>query len=497
MIFLVEEQTTLQPSKIHKANVLDGELPSAFSFASLLETLSKKEELDEALHMQIPRKKAEKPNSNTKDDSLLTELLKTNTKNEPTRLQSSPIKELQTLLKEDPLEEAAFVLNPTVSTKLSTKELKYLIYKAKRYLKQKIETHPVFLAQKAKKELPKTLKGLLVLANKLKIEISKITVEHLVQNEKEIPPTQNRRFALRTNKLQIQTIDTEKTPKNDTSTLLEPQMDALEALLKPKNEKGSPSPLKAQPLFQQKTKNTHIPMTTGEIITSKKPEKNVQNKHSTPLSQLLRTNDARSSIQTNDTAAKQAEIKMQQTNTPLRNIETKTEEPMRQKETLAFEKLLSGENTHKQEGITHTLSKSDSLEVKVHEAKQMMRYLSSDIKQAIEEYKPPFSRIKVKLNPQKLGELDMTVVQRGNNVHINLSSNNAALTLLNSNLTELKTHLQQNGIDNASFSFNSQQQNSQENRQQRKNEHYKKYKEFQNDTAEEIRSLEIVIPRYI
>ncbi len=135
----------------------------------------------------------------------------------------------------------------------------------------------------------------------------------------------------------------------------------------------------------------------------------------------------------------------------------------------------------------------------MQEAKQMMRYLSNDIKKAIDDYKPPFSRVKVSLNPQKLGEIDLTVVQRGKNVHINLSSNSTALNILTNNLTELKTQLNQNGVQNASFSFNSQNQNEQHQQQQHKhkNNYEFLYGETEEEHSEAITSLEIIVPRYI
>ena len=126
-----------------------------------------------------------------------------------------------------------------------------------------------------------------------------------------------------------------------------------------------------------------------------------------------------------------------------------------------------------------------------------MRYLSQDIKQAIDDYKPPFSRIKVKLNPQKLGEIDLTVVQRGKNVHINLSSNNVALNILTNNLTELKNQLNQSGINNASFNFNSNAQ-SEQNKEQNNQKAYKEHKfEKENEENEDLSHLEIIVPRYI
>ena len=134
----------------------------------------------------------------------------------------------------------------------------------------------------------------------------------------------------------------------------------------------------------------------------------------------------------------------------------------------------------------------------------MVKYLSHDIKTAIEDYKSPFTRVKVQLNPQKLGEVDLTIVQRGKNLHINLSSNNAAINTLAMNANDLKVQLNNSGINNATLNFNSNaqsdnsqagQQEHQRQQQQRADEEYN-YFESQEGNEEVLSSLEIIVPHY-
>ena len=175
----------------------------------------------------------------------------------------------------------------------------------------------------------------------------------------------------------------------------------------------------------------------------------------------------------------------------------------------AFESLLKGDSTDasnvsKLDGLT--TSKADSFEVKLVEAKQLTKYLSQDIKTAIEDYKSPFTRIKVQLNPQRLGEIDLTIVQRGKNLHINLSSNSVAINTLAMNAQDLKTQLANNGISNASLNFNNssqsdqsganqQQQHQQKHQDQKAQDEYN-YFETQEKNEEILSSLEIVVPHY-
>jgi flagellar hook-length control protein FliK len=173
----------------------------------------------------------------------------------------------------------------------------------------------------------------------------------------------------------------------------------------------------------------------------------------------------------------------------------------------SIEQLLHGdsksaENTaSKLDGLT--THKADSFEVKLNEAKQMIKYISADVKTAIEDYKSPFTRIKVQLNPQKLGEVDLTIVQRGKNLHVTLSSNNAAINTLALNVNELKAQLSNSGINNATLNFNNSSQDSNQNasqQQNRQNERQAKeeysYLDKEEANEEVLSSLEIIVPQY-
>ena len=154
-------------------------------------------------------------------------------------------------------------------------------------------------------------------------------------------------------------------------------------------------------------------------------------------------------------------------------------------------------------GKNHQPLKADSLEVKSKEAVQSMRHFAINLKEAAENYKPPFTRITMKLNPERLGEVDVTLIQRGNNIHVTIQSNNtASVAFLAHNATELKAQLAQQGVTNATMNFMSntdqQQQNSQQQQQQQNENRFRSYQsleELQHST-EELSALEIIIPHY-
>ncbi|MCX6075419.1 MAG: flagellar hook-length control protein FliK [Campylobacterales bacterium] len=175
----------------------------------------------------------------------------------------------------------------------------------------------------------------------------------------------------------------------------------------------------------------------------------------------------------------------------------------------SFEKLLVGDTESKVDSSQNTkldglsVHKADSLEVKINEAKQMIKYLSADVKTVIEDYKAPFTRVKVQLNPEKFGDVELTVVQRGSNLHVNISSNSTAINTLSANIMELKTQLNNSGINNATLNFSNSSDNSassqQQGQKQQQNEAHKEYNYFENDEKNEeiLSSLEIIVPRYI
>jgi flagellar hook-length control protein FliK len=175
-----------------------------------------------------------------------------------------------------------------------------------------------------------------------------------------------------------------------------------------------------------------------------------------------------------------------------------------------LEHLLGGESSTQHANSANAkieslnVHKADSFEVKLNEAKQMIKYLSGDVKTAIEDYKSPFTRVKIQLNPQRLGEVDLTIVQRGKNLHVNISSNSNAVNTLAMNANELRTQLSNNGINNATLNFSNNSQNGDTNaggqHQQKQNERqaHEEYNYFENEEANEevLSSLEIIVPHY-
>ena len=174
--------------------------------------------------------------------------------------------------------------------------------------------------------------------------------------------------------------------------------------------------------------------------------------------------------------------------------------------------LLHGEQTDESELSTKTdalkehdkpqlinQAKNEALSQKITEAKQLISHVSQNVKESLENYKPPFTRIKMQLNPQKFGDMEVTLIQRGSNVHININANSTALTVMMQNAHELKTQLSSQGLGDASMNFSSHQQEQQEQRQKREEAglRYEDFQDYEEEFTEVATALEIVVPRYI
>ena len=250
--------------------------------------------------------------------------------------------------------------------------------------------------------------------------------------------------------------------------------------------------VKATPLFKAQEKFEH---TTEQLVQTKqfKVEQKTPTSRADETLKLLLRGEKPTSIDTNLGLTKDFSVATARVVAPSATTEA----------TKSVEQLLRGdlgEDVSKTDALT--TNKADSFEVKLNEAKQMMKYLSQDVKTAIEDYKSPFTRIKVQLNPAKMGEVDLTVVQRGKNLHVNLSSNNTAINTLSMNVNDLKVQLANNGIQNATLNFSNTSQGNEQNAQQqhRQNERQarEEYNYFENEEQNEeiLSSLEIVVPNY-
>lgn len=137
-------------------------------------------------------------------------------------------------------------------------------------------------------------------------------------------------------------------------------------------------------------------------------------------------------------------------------------------------------------------TKQDS-SVKNTPIKESLNQFASDLKEKIEAYKPPIMKVELSLSPKNLGEVDVTLLTRGNNLHVNISSNTSTMSLFTQNQNDVKNALINMGFTNLEMNFSDQntKEQSQQNNQKQNNGNFEEFNE------EETALLEIVIPQYV
>ena len=130
-----------------------------------------------------------------------------------------------------------------------------------------------------------------------------------------------------------------------------------------------------------------------------------------------------------------------------------------------------------------------------------VRTFAAQMVEKISEFKPPVTRVNLQLHPAELGEVNITMIARANNLHVNVTSANATMALFLQNQAEFKANLVNMGFSDIQMSFSDHKEGS--NAQQNANKAKKSYEsdedgvminEFEGSGES---TLEIVLPRYI
>ncbi len=146
---------------------------------------------------------------------------------------------------------------------------------------------------------------------------------------------------------------------------------------------------------------------------------------------------------------------------------------------------------------TDTKSQQISNKKTLHDIKQTFNTFALEFKEKVESYKPPLMKIQMVLTPKNLGEVEVTLLNRGNNLHVNISSNPTTIALFAQNQVDFKASLINLGFSNLQMNFNqnSQQQNNSREQHQKNSNSNKISNESENENY--IDSFDFIIPKYI
>lgn len=128
--------------------------------------------------------------------------------------------------------------------------------------------------------------------------------------------------------------------------------------------------------------------------------------------------------------------------------------------------------------------------------KETLQYFSQDLKEAVDQYKAPITKLSINLNPNNLGEVEVTLVQRGNNLHINFNSNTNAMNLFIQNQAEFKNSLVNMGFTGLEMNFSDQGKREQNQNQGKNRSGYGFKDALDGKNESEKVNLELVLAKY-
>ncbi|QCD44346.1 flagellar hook-length control protein FliK [Campylobacter mucosalis] len=190
-----------------------------------------------------------------------------------------------------------------------------------------------------------------------------------------------------------------------------------------------------------------------------------------------------------------------------------TAQEIKQPKKVTLENLLYPERTKESSEVTQTTNEGVSVESDLNSmvrdiaknaqsqiqnrivVKETLTNFSQNLAEQVANYKAPFTRVHIALNPLNLGEVEVTMINRGNNLHLNFNSNTNTMNLFLQNQAEFKNSLVNMGFTELEMNFSDQNQKQQEQGKRL----YKNLSNSQSDSLDteiSATTLELVIPRY-
>jgi flagellar hook-length control protein FliK len=109
-------------------------------------------------------------------------------------------------------------------------------------------------------------------------------------------------------------------------------------------------------------------------------------------------------------------------------------------------------------------------------AKDTIKHFKNNLDEAIKNYKPPVSKVNIELNPKNLGKVEVSIIQRGNNITLHMNTDQNNVVLFQTHQAEFRQALSNIGFSNIDMNFNSNQ-----DKERKQNQAKKAYKNSEED----------------
>ncbi|NHB04559.1 flagellar hook-length control protein FliK [Helicobacter pylori] len=137
---------------------------------------------------------------------------------------------------------------------------------------------------------------------------------------------------------------------------------------------------------------------------------------------------------------------------PNDNIPTPLEKEEKTKEA-SDNKEKTKETNNSAQSVQNTQASDKTSENKSVTPKETIKHFTQQLKQEIQEYKPPMSKISMDLFPKELGKVEVIIQKVGKNLKVSVISHNNSLQAFLDNQQDLKNSLNALGFEGVDLSF--------------------------------------------
>ncbi|WP_305876257.1 flagellar hook-length control protein FliK [Helicobacter pylori] len=292
------------------------------------------------------------------------------------------------------------------------------------------------------KKEPKTLKDIQTLSQKHDLNASNIQAATIPENK--TPLNAGDQLALKT------------TPKNPTTNPTTIKNDAkntanLSSVLQSLEKKESPNKEHANPQNNEKKtpplkEALQMNAIKRDKTLSKKKSEKTQTKAQTTAPSITPENAPKIPLKTPPL------MPLIGANPPNDNPPTLLEKEETTKEA-SDNKEKTKESNNSAQSAQNAQASDKTSENKSVTPKETIKHFTQQLKQEIQEYKPPMSRISMDLFPRELGKVEVIIQKVGKNLKVSVISHNNSLQTFLDNQQDLKNSLNALGFEGVDLSF--------------------------------------------
>ncbi|GAA7735340.1 flagellar hook-length control protein FliK [Helicobacter pylori] len=301
----------------------------------------------------------------------------------------------------------------------------------------KTPTTPTYNAKE-----PKTLKDIQTLSQKHDLNASNIQAATTPENKN--PLSTSDQLALKTTQAPINHTLAKNDAKNTAN--LSSVLQSLEKKEPPNKEHATPqnNEKKTPPLKEALQMNA---IKRDKTLSKKKPEKTPTHaKTQTTAPSATPENAPKLALKTPPL------MPLIGANPPNDNIPTPLEKEEKTKE-ISDNKEKAKETSSSAQSAQNTQASDKTSENKSTTPKETIKHFAQQLKQEIQEYKPPMSKISMDLFPKELGKVEVTIQKVGKNLKVSVISHNNSLQTFLDNQQDLKNSLNALGFEGVDLSF--------------------------------------------